>query len=95
MHVHAGARTPREWTRGQLDQARRFCDETKTEAKTGASRAVNLRKATSTPGPMLGPSHVQHRVLKTVLPWSGGDTLHFLLPYSSTNTDRWALTCVW
>ncbi|MBK7857034.1 MAG: GreA/GreB family elongation factor [Archangiaceae bacterium] len=31
-----------------VDQARRFSDETKTEAKTGASRAVNLHKATST-----------------------------------------------
>src|SRR5688572_10867590 len=30
-----------------VDQARRFCDETKTEAKTGASRAVNLHRATS------------------------------------------------
>src|SRR5438128_2579695 len=25
----------------------------------------------SSAGPMLGPSHVQHRVLKTVLPWTG------------------------
>src|SRR5437879_13451197 len=48
-------------------------------------------------GPMLGPSHVQHRVLKTEngIAMEGGYTLHFLLPYSSTNTDRLALTCVW
>ena len=31
-----------------LDQARRFSDDTKSEAKTGANRAVNLHKATST-----------------------------------------------
>ncbi len=30
-----------------VDQARKFSDETKTEAKTGANRAVNLHKATS------------------------------------------------
>jgi hypothetical protein len=62
-----------------------------------ASHALNDQASVhGAAGPMLGPSHVQHRVLKTVLAWSrGGDTLHFLLPYSSTNTDRWALTCVW
>src|SRR5258705_693237 len=31
-----------------VDQARQFNAETKTEAKTGANRAVNLHKATST-----------------------------------------------
>jgi hypothetical protein len=28
---------------------------------------------------MLGPSHVQHRVLKTALPWSGGVHPSFLV----------------
>lgn len=33
--------------RATLDQAQRFADETRTEAKTGAARAVNLARATS------------------------------------------------
>jgi transcription elongation GreA/GreB family factor len=48
MDKAALVRQLEEKLKALVDQARRFCEETKTEAKTGASRAVNLHKATST-----------------------------------------------